>query len=164
MLSLIFSRATKRRMVGLLALGEWGPATGAITGSVSTAQAKQETLAGGTVLEPVQTGVGGGGGPWIYPWPRHPPGRSWFDPRPQNKIPARGAISGSVTTQQARQQSLAVGTVVTPVEIPVITVPRGTLDALVRSSKPRQDYRITVIGKMSDDEREMLTALLLAAD
>jgi hypothetical protein len=98
MLTLIFNRAAKRRIVGLLALGGWGPATGAISGSVSTEQARQETLAGGTVLEPIETGIGRGGfsiGPWVRPRPHF-----------TLKIPA---ITGACETRQGRQESLLTG-------------------------------------------------------
>lgn len=136
-------------MVGLLALGEWGPAIGAISGLISSEQARQQSIASGTVVESVVQVVSGGGwgdGDWI------PLGRlgEWRQWRPTGR-----AISGSVRTQQARQQSLAVGTVVAPVEIPVITV--------VRTSEARQE--ITIIGDMiDDDELAALTALLMAAD
>jgi hypothetical protein len=148
MLSLIFSRAKKRNVIGLLALGEWGPPSGAISGSVATQQAPQQDLASGTVVEPVVhvVGGGGGGGGW----------GGWVSVRSAGEWrAARTAISGSVKTQQARQQTLAVGTVVAPVYIPVILVPRRTSEAI--------EITLTVVGEMSDDELEILTAALAAA-
>jgi hypothetical protein len=99
MLSLIFSRATKRRVVGLLALGEWGPPTGAITGSVATQQPGQESIASGAVAEPVVHVVGGGGaggGLW----------RARLLPHFRSEIPS---ITGTVSTTQARQVSRLSG-------------------------------------------------------
>ena len=94
MLTLLFQRGQKRRMVGLLALGEWGPATGAITGSVATQQPGQESHVSGTVSEPAVIVVGGG------VW------RGRLLPQFTTKIPA---ITGSVTSEQARQVSLLTG-------------------------------------------------------
>lgn len=144
MLALIFSRAANRRPVGLLALGEWSPATGAITGTVTTRQAGQQDLASGAVVEPVVTvvsGGGGGGGGWVSLR------------RPGEWRPARAAISGSVTTQQAGQQSLAVGGVVNPVQVPVIMLVR-TLE--------RQEIKI-VGDHIDDDELAAVAALLMEA-
>jgi hypothetical protein len=99
MLTLLLNRFPRRRIVGLLALREWGPATGAITQSVATEQAGQQSLASGTVVAPVQTGGGLGGGAWIPLRPRT--GR--VTPL---EIPA---ITGSVRSAQARQESIAFG-------------------------------------------------------
>jgi hypothetical protein len=95
MLSLLFNRFPKRRVVGLLALGEWGPATGAISGSVATQQAGQGSIVSGTVAEPVVQVVGGGG-----LW------RVRLLPHFNTKIPA---VTGSVATTQARQESRLTG-------------------------------------------------------
>jgi hypothetical protein len=98
MLALIFNRAPKRRIVGLLALGEWGPATNAISGSITTDQPGQQSIASGAVVEPVVHVVSGGGGSGFgigpYPW---------------KKIPA---ITGVCRTEQARQDSQLTGDVI----------------------------------------------------
>jgi hypothetical protein len=73
-------------IIGLLALGEWGPPAGAISGSVTSVQAEQKSLAAGNVEELIL--VGGGGGSWIWP---------------------RLEITGTVRSAQARQQSVAIG-------------------------------------------------------
>ena len=100
MLTLIFSRVANRRPVGLLALGEWSPATGApaaVSGTITTANAGQEDIASGAVVEPVVTVVGGGGGGgWI--WPRAPV--------------TRLEITGRMRTAQARQESVLTGDMV----------------------------------------------------
>jgi hypothetical protein len=71
-----------------------------ITGSVSTEQAGQQILAVRTVIAPVRTGSGGsGGGGWIRL--RRRTGR--VTPL---EIPA---ITGTVRTAQARQESIAFG-------------------------------------------------------
>jgi hypothetical protein len=97
MLALIFNQAPSRRIVGLLALGEWGPATGAITGSVASQQAGQQSLAVGTVVEPVVIVVGGGSSGF---------GGFGFGKKFPSKIPA---ITGTVRTAQQRQESIALG-------------------------------------------------------
>ena len=108
MLTLVFYRTPKRRIVGLLALGEWGSATGAISGSVSTEQARQKTLAGGTVSVPVHADAGTSGGLSIRPR-RYPP---------LFLIPA---ITGVIETCQNRQQTSAVGEVL-DAELEMVTL------------------------------------------
>ncbi len=99
MLTLLFNRYPKRQPVGLLALGEWGPATGAISGSCSTDQARQQTFARGTVVAPAQIGSGGGGG-----------GDGRWIPLPAGPTPWRiPAIAGQVRMSQAAQNTIAIG-------------------------------------------------------
>jgi hypothetical protein len=73
-------------------------------GFCSTQQAGQQSLASGTVVEPIVIVVGGGGGGaggglW----------RGRLVPHFTTKIPA---IAGTVSTMQARQVSLATGDMV----------------------------------------------------
>ena len=85
-------------MVGLLALGDWGPATGApaaVSGAITTEQPGQQSIASGTVVEPV-TIVVGGGAVW----------RGRLLPQFETKIPE---ITGTISSAQPRQESVMTG-------------------------------------------------------
>lgn len=105
MLALLFNRTSgARRLIGLLALGEWGPATGKISGTVSTSQAPQQTLANGNIVAPV-VGVGGGSGAGVFSLELSGPPLRYVTP----KI---AAIRGRVESRQATQETRLTGDMV----------------------------------------------------